>query len=132
MTLEYMLDTDTVSWALRGRGRVAARLLEHRPSQLCMSSITLAELRFGAEAKGSRKLHGLIDTFATTVAVSPFDKAASDRFGRVATALAKRGEPIGTFDTLIAAHALSLGVTLVTNNAKHFQRVAGLKTANWV
>src|SRR5436309_135807 len=56
----YMLDTDTVSFALRGQGRVAARLLEHRPSELCISSITLAELRFGAEARRSRKLHRLI------------------------------------------------------------------------
>lgn len=128
----YMLDTDTVSWALRGEGAVPTRLLEHRPSQLCISSITLAELRFGADAKGSRKLHGLIDTFVLSVAVLPFDRAAADRFGPVANALARRGEPIGTFDTLIAAHALSLGLTLVTNNAKHFQRVAGLKTANWV
>ena len=127
-----MLDTDTVSWALRGQGGVASRLLEHRPSQLCISAITLAELRFGADAKGSRRLHGLIDTFAATVEVMPVDRAAADQFGRVATTLSKRGEPIGTFDTLIAAHALSLGVTLVTNNAKHFRRVAGLKTANWV
>lgn len=127
-----MLDTDTVSWALRGQGGVATRLLEHRPSQLCISAITLAELRFGADAKASRRLHGLIDTFTATVAVMPVDRATADRFGRVATALSKRGEPIGTFDTLIAAHALSLGVTLVTNNSKHFQRVAGLKTANWV
>ena len=130
--LEYMLDTDTVSCALRGQGAVATRLLEHRPSQLCMSSIALAELRFGADAKGSRKLHGLIDTFATTVAVVPFDEAAAGRFGPVANALAKRGEPIGTCDTLIAAHALSLELILVTNNAKHFQRVVGLKTTNWV
>jgi tRNA(fMet)-specific endonuclease VapC len=129
--LEFMLDTDTVSWALRGQGAVAIHLLEHRPSQLCISSITLAELRFGAEMKGSRKLHGLIDTFALTVAVMPFDEAASDRFGPVATALAKRGEPIGTFDTLIAAHAVSLGLTLVTNNAKHFRRIIELKTMNW-
>ncbi|MDO8678106.1 MAG: type II toxin-antitoxin system VapC family toxin [Acidobacteriota bacterium] len=129
---EFMLDTDTVSWALRGRGAVSARVLEHRPSQLCVSSITLAELRFGADAKGSRRLHGLIDTFVATVAVLPFDEAAADRFGPVATALAKRGEPIGTFDTLIAAHALSLGLTLVTNNIKHFRRVVGLETANWV
>ena len=132
MNLEYMLDTDTVSWALRGQGNVATRLLEHRPSQLCISAITLAELRFGADAKGSRRLHGLIDTFTATVEVLPVDRATADRFGRVATALSKRGAPIGTFDTLIAAHALSLGVALVTNNAKHFQRVAGLKTANWV
>lgn len=107
-------------------------MLEHRPSQLCISSITLAELRFGADAKGSRKLHGLIGTFVQSMAVMPFDQAAADRFGPVANALAKRGEPIGTFDTLIAAHALSLSLTLVTNNTKHFQRVTGLRTANWV
>ena len=129
---EFMLDTDTVSWALRGHGTVPSRLLEHRPSQLCISSITLAELRFGADAKGSRKLHGLIDTFVQSVAVMPFDEVAADRFGPVASALTRRGEPIGTFDTLMAAHALSLGLTFVTNNAKHFQRVTGLKTANWV
>ena len=129
---EFMLDTDTVSWALRGQGGVPVHLLEHRPSQLRISSITLAELRFGADAKGSRKLHALMDTFVLSVAVMPFDPAAADRFGPVASALARRGEPIGTFDTLIAAHALSLDLTLVTNNARHFQRVAGLKTANWV
>ena len=128
----YMLDPDTVSWALRGQGAVPTRLLAHRPSPLCISSITLAELRFGADARGSRKLHGLIDTFVLSVAVLPFDRAAADRFGPVANALPRRGEPIGTFDTLIAAHALSLGLTLVTNNAKHFQRVGGLKTANWI
>ena len=68
---EFMLDTDTVSWALRGQGDVPARLLAHRPSQLCISSITLAELRFGADAKGSRKPHSLIDTFVQSVAVMP-------------------------------------------------------------
>ena len=78
---EFMLDTDTVSWALRGQGAVPTRLLAHRPSQLCISSITLSELRFGADAKASRKLHGLIDTFVLSVAVMPFDQAAADRFG---------------------------------------------------
>lgn len=129
---EFMLDTDTVSWALRGQGGVPSRLLEHRPSQLCISSVTLAELRFGADAKGSRKLHGLIDAFISSVTVLPFDQAAADRFGPVSNALARRGEPIGTFDTLIAAHALSCGLTLVTNNTKHYQRVAGLQMANWI
>ena len=129
---QYMLDMDTVSFALRGQGRVAARLLEHRPSQLCISSITLAELRFGAEARRSRKLHRLISTFVEAVAVVPFDEPAADRFAAVATALARRGAPIGTFDILMAAHALSLGLTFVTNNAKHFGPVAGLKAENWV
>jgi len=129
---QYMLDTDTVSFALRGRGRVGARLLEHRPSEICISSITLAELRFGAEARRSRKLHGLISTFVEAVAVVPFDQPAADRFATVAASLAGRGEPIGTFDTLMAPHALSLGLTFVTNNTRHFERVVGLRTENWV
>jgi tRNA(fMet)-specific endonuclease VapC len=129
---EYMLDTDTVSDALRGRGRVAARLLERRPSQLCISSIALAELRFGAEARHSERLHRLIGTFIGSVEVLAFDQRAADRFGAVATSLARRGAPIGTLDTLMAAHALSLGLTLVTNNTRHFSRVAGLNTENWL
>lgn len=129
---QYMLDTDTVSFALRGQGRVTARLLEHRPSELCMSSVTLAELRYGAEARRSRKLHNLISTFAESIAVAPFDRQAADRFAAVAVSLARRGAPIGTFDTLMAAHALSLGLIFVTNNSKHFGRVSGLKTENWV
>ncbi len=128
----YMLDTDMVSFALRGHGRVAANLLQHRPAEIYLSSITLAELRFGAERKRSRTLHRLIDVFVDGVTVLPFDQHAADRIAPVAVALERRGEPIGTFDTQIAAHALSMGLTLVTSNLKHFQRVAGLKTENWV
>jgi len=129
---QYMLDTDTVSFALRGQGRVAARLLEHRPSELCISSITLAELRYGAEARRSRKLHRLITTFVEAIEIMPFDQLAADRFAAVAAALARRGEPIGTLDTLMAAHALSRRLTFVTNNTRHFARVAGLTSENWV
>ena len=129
---QYMLDTDTVSFAFRGHGRVAARLLEHRPSQLSISSITLAELRFGAETRRSRRLHRLISTFVESVEAIAFDQRAVTHFGTVATALARRGAPIGTFDTLMAAHALSRGLTFVTNNTQHFARVVGLKTENWL
>jgi tRNA(fMet)-specific endonuclease VapC len=128
----FMLDTDTVSFALRGQGRVATRLLEYRPSDIYISSITLAELRFGAERKQSRKLQDIINTFIKSVTVLLFDQAAADHFGPVATALADRGTPIGEFDTLIAAHAIAVRMTFVTNNAKHFARVAGLKTENWI
>src|SRR3989442_15639240 len=106
----YMLDTDTVSFALRGQGRVAARLLEHRPSELCISSITLAELRFGAEARRLRKLHRLISAFVETVEVVSFGQSAASRFAIVAAALAHRPEPIGTFDTLIAPNAPSFAL----------------------
>jgi tRNA(fMet)-specific endonuclease VapC len=128
---QYMLDTDTVSLAFRGHGRVGAHLLEHRPSDLCLSSITLAELRFGAEQQRSRRLHGLIDTFVESIEAVAFDRRAADQFATVATALARRGAPIGTFDTARAAHALSLGLTFVTKNLRYFARVAGLRTESW-
>jgi tRNA(fMet)-specific endonuclease VapC len=66
-----------------------------------------------------------------SVEVVSFDQSAAGRFATVAAALARRGEPIGTFDTLMAAHALSLGLTFVTNNTQHFRRVVGLETENW-
>ena len=127
----FMLDADTVSYALRGQGQVGARILDHQPSELCISSITWAELRFGAEAKRSQKLRRAIQAFAKDVAVVPFDQAAADKFALVAAALARRGKPIGSFDTLVAAHALSLGLTVVTNNTKHFGRVPKLSVENW-
>ena len=130
--LRYMLDTDAVSLALRGRGAVSATILEHPPSELCMSSVTFAELRFGAELRQSSRLRSLIETFAESVAVVPFDRQAADRFGRLAASLRTRGTPIGSFDTLIAAHALALGLTLVTNNSRHFALVPGLKVESWV
>ncbi len=126
-----MLDTDAVSFALRGQGRVAARLLEESPSALCMSALSLAELRFGAEAKGSRKLHRLIDAFAEGVPAVPFDAPAARRFGSVAATLSRAGTPIGVVDALIGAQALDLGLTLVSNNTRHFRRVSGLKLENW-
>ena len=130
--LRFMLDTDTVSLALRGEGRVAGRILDHRPSELCLSSLTLAELRYGADMRRSKKLHSLIDAFTSAIAVAPLDRAAADRSGTVAAGLARRGTPIGGVDTLIAAHALMLGLTVVTNNSKHFGKVPGLKTENWL
>ena len=132
LTLRYMLDTDSVSFALRGEGRVGERILTERPSTLCVSSITLAELRYGADKRRSRKLHRIIETFVGSLSVEAFDAAAADRFGIVAVGLDRRGTPIGGFDALIAAHALALGITLVTNNIKHFARVEGLRTESWV
>ncbi len=131
MTPRFMLDTDSVSYALRGQGDVGARIIAHRPSELGISSITLAELRYGAERRKSRKLHHLIDAFTSNVAVLPFDEACGAHFGKLASELVARGTPIGDFDTLIAAHAMQLRLTLVTNNLKHFTRVDGLKIESW-
>ena len=129
--MKYLLDTDSVSYALRGQGDVGERIRECKPSDLSISAITLAELRYGADRKGSRKLHALIDTFAAAVEVMPFDEVAAAEFGRIGSMLAERGTPIGEFDVLIAAHAVSLRCTLVTNNVRHFSRVPGLSVENW-
>lgn len=130
--MKYLLDTDSVSLALRGQGEVAARIKGQKPSNLCVSAITMAELRYGADRKGSRKLHVLIDTFASAIEVVSFDEAAAMEFGRIGALLAERGTPIGEFDVLIAAHAVALRRTLVTNNTRHFSRVPGLSLDNWI
>lgn len=130
--MKYLLDTDSVSFALRGQGQVGARLRDARPSDVCISALTLAELRYGADRKSSRKLHRLIDTFASAVAVMPFDETAAAEFGRIGSLLADRGTPIGDFDALIAAHAVALRCTLVTGKLRHFSRVPGLVVEDWV
>jgi tRNA(fMet)-specific endonuclease VapC len=127
----YMLDADTVRYALRGQGHVAARLLEHQPSDICISAITLAELNFGANVKRSQKIRRAMRTFTKDVAVVPFDEASAERFGVVAAALSSRGQPIGVYDSLVAAQALSMELTVVTNNTRHFSRVPGLIVENW-
>ena len=130
--MRYLLDTDSVSYALRGQGDVATRIKSQRPSELCVSAITLTELRFGADRKRSRKLHGLIDVFASAIEIASFDESAAAEFGRIGSLLAERGTPIGEFDILIAAHAVALRCTLVTNNTRHFPKVPGLSLENWL
>lgn len=120
-----MLDADTVSFALRGQGRVGSRILEHAPSELWISAITLAELRYGASRRGSRKLHALIDAFIANVMVMPFDDACAFEYGALASELAARGALIGDYDVLIAAHALTMNATLV-------ERVGRLRVENWL
>ncbi|MBW3539476.1 MAG: PIN domain-containing protein [Planctomycetes bacterium] len=126
-----MLDTDSVSFALRGHGRVGARIAQQRPSELCVSAVTVAELRYGADRRASRKLHRLIDIFTASIQPVQFDDAAAREYGRLASRLARRGTPIGAFDTLIAAHAVALNLVLVTGNVKHFAHVRGLRVENW-
>lgn len=129
--MKFLLDTDTVSFALRGEGEVGAQLRARRPSDIGISAITLTELRFGADRKSSRKLHALIDAFVGAVEVLPFDEHAAAEFGRVGSLLAERGAPTGEMDALMAGHALALRRTLVTNNVRHFARVPRLVVENW-
>ena len=129
--MSYLLDTDTVSYALRGVGSVAERILEHTPSELAISAITLSELTFGAQRRKSRRLLRLLDGFVHDVAVLPYDEAAAHVYGKLATQLLERGTPIGTNDAMIAAHAMATERTLVSHNLRHFRRVRGLHVKTW-
>lgn len=126
-----MLDTDIVSYASKRAGNAETRIREHDPAELCISALTLAELRFGANRRESARMHRWIDAFIRNIAVASFDAACATRYATVAADLAERGQPIGYFDTAIAAHALALDLTLVTNNERHFRRVPGLRVENW-
>lgn len=103
------------------------------PSTLRMSSITLAELRLGVVKSQLRKRAASnLRVLLGKVAALPFDDAATERYGDLRTLLEKRGSPIGPLDTLIAAHALSLGYVLATHNTREFRRVPGLKVEDWL
>lgn len=131
MSFRFILDTDAVSYAIRGAGRVGEQIVQHTRAELCISAITLAEIRFGAERVNARRLNRSIDAFLRDMPVLPFDADCARTFGRIGARLAEKGETIGEIDTMIAAHALTLGVTLVTNDERHFSRVPGLRIVNW-
>jgi tRNA(fMet)-specific endonuclease VapC len=128
----FMLDTDTVSFALRGHGNVAHEITRRGRSDLCVSAISVAELRYGAAMRRSRKITRAVGAFFSAVQVMSFDDRAAHHFGTAGAALAHLGVPIGQMDTLIAGHALALDAILVTNNVRHFSKVRGLRCENWL
>jgi tRNA(fMet)-specific endonuclease VapC len=98
-----------------------------------MSSITLAELRFGvAKSKQRRRAVSNLRVLLSKVSSIPFDEPATESYGHLRALLEKRGSPIGPLDTLIAAQALSLGYVLATHNGREFRRVPGLKVEDWL
>jgi len=132
--MRFMLDTNFCIDLLRGRADAAYRRLRSlAPEEAGISCITLAELRVGA-AKSARPAHqeSSIILFCAPLALAPFDARAAEAYGPIRAALEAAGTPIGPLDTLIAAHAVSLGATLVTGNIREFRRVPGLSAENWL
>jgi tRNA(fMet)-specific endonuclease VapC len=100
---------------------------------ICISSVTLAELRYGvAKSQYQEKNQAALDEFILPLEVARFDEAAALVYGALRASLEKQGTPIGALDTMIGAHALSLNLTLVTNNTKEFNRIVGLKVIDWI
>ncbi len=131
--LAWMLDTDTLSSLVRDpRNAVFDRLLAIEPDAACTSIVVACELRFGARRKGSRVLTLRVGQLLDALAVLPLDAPADAHYADIRVALERAGKPIGNNDLLIAAHARSRGLTLVTHNVREFRRVPGLRVEDWL
>jgi tRNA(fMet)-specific endonuclease VapC len=101
--------------------------------QICISTVTYAELLYGVERSSSKRINRpIIDDFVRHLDVIEWDNAAAEQYGKIRADLEARGQPIGAMDMMIAAHAKSIKAVLVTNNQKHFARIKGLKVENWI
>jgi len=129
----YMLDTDTCSYIMkRSNNSVLKRLQKVSVEDVCISVITKSELLFGIEISARRQqVQAALDAFLRYVEVLDFPDEASPHYARIRADLKSRGQMIGANDLLIAAHARSLGLTLVTNNTREFGRIRSLKIENW-
>ncbi len=132
--MKFILDTNICIYIIKKKPeQVIKRLSKIDPSTIALSSITLFELIYGSEKSANREgnLDALND-FLVPFEVLPWTINEAKIAGQIRAELSKVGSPIGPFDTQIAAHAISLGLTLVTNNEKEFKRVRDLKIENWV
>ena len=132
--MNVMLDTNTCIYIIKRHPQsVLQRFSSFRVGEIGISTITLAELEYGAaRSVQPKKNREALEEFISALEVAVFDQPATEAYGRIRATLEKKGRPIGAMDLLIAAHALSLGVRLVTNNEREFKRVPGLQVENWI
>lgn len=131
--IKYMLDTNMIAYAKNRRPAVVLeRLMQHDPSEICISSITMAELEYGVynSSKPEQNRTALM-MFLSGITIMPFDTDASFAYGKIRHDLKIKGTLIGGNDLLIAAHAKSMDLTLVTHNTREFSRVEGLLMEDW-
>lgn len=131
--MKYMLDTNICIYAIKHKPEQVLQILKEKLSEgICISAITLAELAHGVEKSVSKdKNAAALLKFLTVLTVMPFDDLAAAEYGRICAYLQRQGKPIGTMDMLIAAHAKTENLVLVTNNTREFIRVPDLKIENW-
>jgi tRNA(fMet)-specific endonuclease VapC len=128
------LDTDICIYIIRQKPiAVLQRFNTYIPGDIGVSTITVAELLVGAQkSQRPQQNHAAVEQFLFPLTIVPFDYDAALTYGHVRAALERQGTPIGALDMLIAAQAVSLGVTLATNNGREFMRVPGLTVEDWV
>ncbi len=131
--MRYMLDTNICIYAIKHKPQqVFLKLQEHDPSEICISSVTYAELVHGVEkSQSTEKNRVALALLLANIEIMDFDSSAAESYGKIRAELEKAGNPIGPLDMMIAGHAKSLGYIVVTNNTKEFMRVNGLKLENW-
>jgi len=130
--VKYLLDTDTCIYIINERPRrVLDRFAAHAVGDLGISTITASELAYGVAKSRSARNRAALEGFLLPLEVVHYDLNAALAYGDIRAALERTGATIGPLDTLIAAHAVSLGVVLVTNNQREFRRVPGLRCENW-
>jgi len=128
-----MLDTNILSNIIRfPEGHAVRKLIDTGVDDVCVSAIVASEFRFGAAKRGSERLTRLVEGLLQRFPVIPYTAEASLAYAPIRSDLAAAGTPIGPVDTFIAAHAMSLNVTLVTDNIRKFARVPGLRLENWL
>ena len=128
-----LLDTHICIHLIHARPpAVLKRFHDYRMGEIGLCSVVAAELAYGVAKSGSSRNREALELFLSPLAILPFDDKALWCYGDLRADLERQGTPIGALDTLIAAHALSLRATLVTNNLKEFERVPGLQLDNWV
>ena len=132
--MKVMLDTNICIYIIKQKPEaVLARFRAFQVGDIGISTITLAELQYGAMKSARPKQNReSLKEFVAPLDVASFDNAASEAYGEIRVALEKSGRPIGAMDLLIAAHALSLDARLVTNNERQFKRVRSLRVENWI
>ena len=130
--LEYMLDTNIISDLVKNPKGLASQRARKHQDRLCTSIIVAAELRYGCAKKGSPELLRKVEAILDEIEILPFDVPADGDYGGIRSELEDAGQPIGSNDLFIAAHAYRMKLTLVTANVREFTRVLGLKVENWL
>ncbi len=131
--LKYMLDTNIIIYTMKNRPQQVRRRFKQHRGQMCISSVTLGELIFGAEhSQHVNQNLADIEALVARLEVLAFDSKPAYHFGQIRASLYSIGKPIGPYDMMIAGHARASGLMLVTNNIKEFELVPGLMLENWV
>ncbi len=131
--MKYMLDTNTCIFLINRKSpKILEKLRSYSPGDIGISSVTYAELRYGAEKSAHRQKNlEALERFIIPLELAEFEERAATTYGVVRGHLERAGTPIGPLDTLIGAHALSISAILVTNNLREFQRVPNLVVEDW-